>query len=101
MTVEWTTEGHLHVEDPATVVAVEGGNDAADVATGTLERLALTWEARELAEVGGDDFFDYRDQRPGVRHSGGVSRSVEWPRIVGSVGRPDGFAHDVLLVRGP
>ena len=101
MTVEWTSEGHLHVEDPVMLVAFEGWNDAADVATGTLEHLALNWEAREIAEIGGDDFFDYLDQRPIVRHSGGVSRSVEWPRIVVSVCRPDGFAHDVLLVRGP
>lgn len=101
MTVEWTSDGHLDVEDPVMLVAFEGWNDAADVATGTLEHLALNWEARQIAEIGGDDFFDYLDQRPLVRHAGGVSRSVEWPRIVVSACRPDGFAHDVLLVRGP
>lgn len=101
MTVEWTSDGHLEVEDPVMLVAFEGWNDAADVATGTLEHLALNWEARQIAEIGGDDFFDYLDQRPLVRHADGVSRSVEWPRILVSVCRPDGFAHDVLLVRGP
>lgn len=101
MTVEWTSDGYLNVEDPVMIVAFEGWNDAADVATGTLEHLALTWEAREIAEIGGDDFFDYLDQRPIVRHADGVSRSMEWPRIVVSVCRPDGFDHDVLLVRGP
>ena len=64
------------------IVAFEGWNDAADVATGTIEHLALNWEARQIAEVGGDEFFDYLDQRPVVRISGGVSRSVEWPRVV-------------------
>ena len=101
MTVEWTPDGHLDLESPVMLAAFEGWNDAADVATGSIEHLALTWEARQIAEIGGDEFFDYLDQRPIVRHSGGVSRSVEWPRMVVSACRPDGFAHDVLLVRGP
>ncbi len=101
MTVEWTSDGHLDVESPIMIVAFEGWNDAADVATGTVEHLALNWDAHPIAEIGGDDFFDYLDQRPIVRHSAGVSRTVEWPRIVVSACRPDGAAHDVVLVRGP
>lgn len=83
------------------IVAFEGWNDAADVATGTIEHLALNLEARQIAEIGGDEFFDYLDQRPVIRQSGGVSRSIEWPRIVISACRPDGVANDVLLVTGP
>lgn len=83
------------------IVAFEGWNDAADVATGTIEHLVLNLEARQIAEIGGDEFFDYLDQRPVIRHSGGVSRSIEWPRIVVSACHADGVANDVLLVRGP
>lgn len=83
------------------IVAFEGWNDAADVATGTIEHLVLNLEARQIAEIGGDEFFDYLDQRPVIRHSGGVSRSIEWPRIVVSACHTDGVANDVLLVRGP
>lgn len=101
MTVEWSPDGHLELESPVMIVAFEGWNDAADVATGTIEHLSLNWEARQIAEIGGDEFFDYLDQRPVVRHSAGVSRSVEWPRIVVSACRPDGVVNDVLLVRGP
>ncbi|MGW8591044.1 PAC2 family protein [Dietzia sp. NPDC055877] len=101
MTVEWSPDGHLDLESPVMIVAFEGWNDAADVATGTIEHLALNLEAREIAEIGGDEYFDYLDQRPVIRHSGGVSRSIEWPRIVVSACRPDGVANDVLLVRGP
>lgn len=101
MTVEWSPDGHLDLENPVMIVAFEGWNDAADVATGTIEHLALNLEARQIAEIGGDEFFDYLDQRPVIRHSGGVSRSIEWPRIVVSACRPDGVANDVLLVRGP
>ncbi len=101
MTVEWSPDGHLDLENPVMIVAFEGWSDAADVATGTIEHLALNLEARQIAEIGGDEFFDYLDQRPVVRHSGGVSRSVEWPRIIVSACRSDGVLNDILLVRGP
>lgn len=101
MTVEWSPDGHLDLENPVMIVAFEGWNDAADVATGTIEHLVLNLEARQIAEIGGDEFFDYLDQRPVIRHSGGVSRSIEWPRIVVSACHTDGVANDVLLVRGP
>lgn len=101
MTVEWSPDGHLDLENPVMIVAFEGWSDAADVATGTIEHLALNLEARQIAEIGGDEFFDYLEQRPVVRHSGGVSRSVEWPRIIVSACRSDGVLNDILLVRGP
>ena len=101
MTVEWSPDGNLDLENPVMIVAFEGWNDAADVATGTIEHLALNMEARQIAEIGGDEFFDYLDQRPVIRQSNGVSRSIEWPRIVVSACRPDGVANDVLLVQGP
>ena len=47
MTVEWSPDGHLDLESPVMIVAFEGWNDAADVATGTIEHLALNWEARQ------------------------------------------------------
>lgn len=101
MTVEWSPDGDLDLENPVMIVAFEGWNDAADVATGTIEHLGLNLAARQIAEIGGDEFFDYLDQRPVIRHSGGVSRSIEWPRIVVSACRPEGVANDVLLVHGP
>ena len=101
MTVEWSPDGHVDLENPVMIVAFEGWNDAADVATGTIEHLVLNLEARQIAEIGGDELFDYLEQRPVIRHSGGVSRSIEWPRIVVSACRPDGVANDVVLVRGP
>ena len=101
MTVEWSPDGHVDLENPVMIVAFEGWNDAADVATGTIEHLVLNLEARQISEIGGDEFFDYLEQRPVIRHSGGVSRSIEWPRIVVSACRPDGVANVVVLVRGP
>ena len=49
MTVQWSPDGHLDLESPVMIVAFEGWNDAADVATGTIEHLALNWEARQIA----------------------------------------------------
>jgi len=101
MAVEWTSRGPVDLESPVMIVAFEGWNDAADVATDTIEQIELACDAEPIGEIAGDDYFDYLDQRPTVVNRGGLSRSVEWPRILVSVCRPPGLAQHVVTVRGP
>ncbi|MCZ2860901.1 PAC2 family protein [Blastococcus sp. VKM Ac-2987] len=86
--------------DPVVVVAFEGWNDAGDAATGAVEHLELIWDAKPLAALDPEDYYDFQVNRPTVSLVDGVSRRVEWPTTRISVAHPEGLGRDVVLIRG-
>jgi hypothetical protein len=86
--------------DPVVVAAFEGWNDAGDAATGAVEHLELIWDAKPLAALDPEDYYDFQVNRPTVSLVDGVSRRLEWPTTRISVARPPGSERDVVLVRG-
>ncbi len=91
----------LHKLDrPVLIAAFEGWNDAGDAASGAVEHLELTWDAKLLTEVDSDDFYDFQVNRPTIKQVDGVTRAVEWPSITLSVCRPPKADRDVVLLRG-
>jgi proteasome assembly chaperone (PAC2) family protein len=86
--------------DPVVVVAFEGWNDAGDAATGAVEHLELIWDAKPLAALDPEDYYDFQVNRPTVSLVGGVSRRLEWPTTRISVARPPNSGRDVVLIRG-
>jgi proteasome assembly chaperone (PAC2) family protein len=86
--------------DPVVVVAFEGWNDAGDAATGAVEHLELIWDARPVAALDPEDYYDFQVNRPQVSLIDGVSRRIEWPTTRISVARPPGSERDVVLIRG-
>jgi proteasome assembly chaperone (PAC2) family protein len=86
--------------DPVVVVAFEGWNDAGDAATGAVEHLELIWDAKPLAALDPEDYYDFQVNRPTVSLIDGVSRRIEWPTTRISVARPPGSSRDVVLIRG-
>jgi hypothetical protein len=86
--------------DPVLVAAFEGWNDAGDAATGAIEFLELSWDARPLTELDPDDYYDFQVNRPTVSLVDGVSRRISWPTTRLSICRPSGADFDVVLVRG-
>jgi proteasome assembly chaperone (PAC2) family protein len=86
--------------DPVLVAAFEGWNDAGDAATGAIEFLELTWDARPLTELDADDYYDFQVNRPTVSLVDGVTRRITWPTTRLSICRPAGANFDVVLVRG-
>ena len=82
------------------VVAFEGWNDAGDAATGAVEHLELIWDAKPLAALDPEDYYDFQVNRPTVSLVDGVSRRIEWPTTRISVARPPGSERDVVLIRG-
>lgn len=80
------------------VAAFEGWNDAGDASTGALEHLEEVWNARQVATVDPDDYYDFQVNRPTVSLVDGTTRKVEWPTTRLSRARPGG--RDVVLVRG-
>ncbi|GAA4474554.1 PAC2 family protein [Rhodococcus olei] len=88
------------LRDPILVAAFEGWNDAGDAASGAVEHLELIWDARPLAELDSEDYYDYQVNRPQVRQVDGVTREIQWPATRISACSPPGSERDVLLLRG-
>ncbi len=93
-------ENWPELRNPVLVAAFEGWNDAGDAATGAVEHLELTWQARLLAEIDPDDYYDFQVNRPTISQVDGVNRRISWPTTRLSVCRPAGADFDLVLVRG-
>jgi proteasome assembly chaperone (PAC2) family protein len=85
---------------PLLVAAFEGWNDAGDAATTAVEHLQLAWDAKPLAEIDPDDYYDFQVTRPSVHLVDGVTRRMEWPTTRLTVCRPSGSASDIILLHG-
>ena len=86
--------------DPIVIGAFEGWNDAADAATAAVEHLELIWDARPLAALDPDDYYDFQVNRPSVSMVDGVTRRLTWPTTRFSVCRPPESDRDIVLMRG-
>jgi len=91
---------------PVLIAAFEGWNDAGDAASGAVEHLELTWDARKVFALEPDEFYDFQVNRPmvsggqGGQGGPGEPRRITWPTTRVSVCTPAGSARDVVLVRG-
>lgn len=72
----------LHVEpdfrDPILVLAFDGWNDAGGAATHAAQYLVEGLASAPLAEIDGEEYYDFTVRRPEVRVEGG-ERLIEWP----------------------
>ncbi|OXM74776.1 MULTISPECIES: PAC2 family protein [Amycolatopsis] len=98
---EQSVPGGATSRERVMVVAFEGWNDAGDAASTALEHLQLSWDAKPLAELEPDDYYDFQVSRPTVRMVDGVTRRVEWPTTRLSICHPPGYDQDIVLVTGP
>ena len=85
---------------PVLVAAFEGWNDAGDAASDAVEHLEQAWDARDVAELDPDDYYDFQVNRPYVRLVDGENRRISWPTTRFAVCSPPGADRDVVLVRG-
>ena len=85
---------------PVLIAAFEGWNDAAEAASGLVEHLVDVWDARVVARVDPEDFYDYQVNRPLVGTDTSGMRRITWPRTEILVARPSGAHRDVVLLRG-
>ena len=63
--VRWTDRPTLH--HPVMVAAFEGWNDAGDAASTTAKWFRDRWNARLVAELDPEEFYDFTTTRPQVR----------------------------------
>ncbi|MGI8697838.1 MAG: PAC2 family protein, partial [Mycobacteriales bacterium] len=92
--------GVPELRDPVLVSAFEGWNDAGDASTGAVEHLENVWEARPVAAIDPDDYYDFQVNRPLVSLAEGLTRRISWPTTRISIASPPGATRDVVLVRG-
>ncbi len=88
------------LRDPVAIVAFEGWNDAADAASGAVDHCLDVWDAREVAALDPEDFYDFQVTRPFVTIDDDDERQLEWPTTRVSVAHPPGAPRDVVLIRG-
>lgn len=87
------------LRDPVLLAAFTGFTDAHGGAVAAVKYLAEQWEARPLATIDPERFYDFTVQRPRVRMQDG-ERVMDWPENAFSVASPPGAERDFLLFTG-
>jgi proteasome assembly chaperone (PAC2) family protein len=85
---------------PVMVCAFRGWNDAGEAATAALSYIRGSFEAREVAGIDPEDFYDFTAVRPSVRLTEGSTREVEWPENSFSVAPVPGAEGDLVMLQG-
>lgn len=88
------------LRSPVAIAAFEGWNDAADASTAVVEHLEEIWEAKSVATLDPEEFYDFQVNRPTVTLADGEVRKIDWPTTRFSVAKPPGAERDVVLIRG-
>ena len=76
------------LRDAALLVAFEGWNDAGSAASSAVRFIESSIQAVPLAEIDGEEFYDFTVSRPGVALRG-EGRVIEWPNPTFGYGSVD------------
>ena len=87
------------LQSPLLVVAFEGWFDAGECATGAIQWIIDHYEARRVARIDPEEFFDFQENRPLVEIGEDGERRIRWPSIDAHVIEND-LAHDWVVLSG-
>ena len=87
------------LRDPVLIAAFTGWGDMSGSATATVDYLTEQWDARPIAEIDPEPFFDFTVQRPRVRLEND-QRVIDWPRVRFYAAHPPGAERDFVLLAG-
>ncbi len=96
--LRWTAEPDL--KGPILLAAFGGWNDAGDAATTAIEFMTEQWQARPIANLDPEVFYDFTSTRPDVRVDSEGIRRIEWPENIFHAGKVPGSERDVVLLSG-
>jgi proteasome assembly chaperone (PAC2) family protein len=88
------------LQSPVLIAAFEGWNDAADSASSVIDHLIEVWDAKVVAAIDPEEFYDFQMNRPMVGTDDAGMRRITWPSTQLAVARPPGAHRDVILLRG-
>ena len=86
--------------NPILVCAFKGWNDAGESASAAVGLLIANLEARQVAEIDPEEFFDFTAVRPTIRLEEGLARVVEWPTTTIHIAEIPGADRDLVLLQG-
>ena len=86
--------------NPLVIAAFEGWNDAADVASSVVDHLMEVWNARVVAAIDPEEFYDFQVNRPLIGTDDNGHRRLTWPTTQIAVASPPDLDRDVILIRG-
>ncbi|WP_408899482.1 PAC2 family protein [Nocardioides sp. R1-1] len=85
---------------PVVIAAFEGWNDAAESATAVVDHLMKVWDAKVVAAIDPEEYYDFQVNRPTVGIDENGFRKLTWPSTHVAVASPPDLDRDVILVRG-
>ena len=95
--VRWEEQPRL--DRPVLIAAFEGWNDAGDAASTAARYLAASWNARRVATIDPEEFYDFTVTRPQVRLKDGGGRQLDWPSGELAVATPPDAPRDLLFLQ--
>ena len=87
------------LRDPVLIAAFSGWGDMGGAAVATVDYLIEQWNARLIAEIDPQPFYDFTVQRPRVRLEGD-ERVTDWPANRFYLAQPPGADRDFVLLAG-
>jgi predicted ATP-grasp superfamily ATP-dependent carboligase len=85
---------------PVVVASFEGWNDAGEAASSAAAHLAQTCQARQVAHIDPEDYYDFQVNRPTITLDESGVRRIEWPTTRVLAGRLPGTGTDLVILRG-
>jgi proteasome assembly chaperone (PAC2) family protein len=82
------------------LAAFEGWNDAGEAASDAVKHLSRYWDAKKVAVMDPDDYYDFQFTRPVIRRSAAGTRRIQWPSTkIHRASVPDTNV-DIVFVQG-
>jgi proteasome assembly chaperone (PAC2) family protein len=85
---------------PVMVCAFKGWNDAGEAASAALTYIKGSFDARDVADIDPEEFYDFTAVRPTVKLTEGSTREIEWPENSFSVAPVPGAEGDLVMLQG-
>jgi proteasome assembly chaperone (PAC2) family protein len=79
------------------VCAFKGWNDAGEAASAAVAFIRESFEAKDVASIDPEEFFDFTAVRPTVRLTEGLTREIDWPTATVSAAPVPGAEGDLVM----
>ncbi|NNN19955.1 MAG: PAC2 family protein [Acidimicrobiaceae bacterium] len=97
----WLDSIPSELRRPILITAFSGWNDAAEAATLAIDFLRRKLNAKVIAEIDPEEFYDFTSIRPQVILENSLNRKIRWPRTSISIAHLDFSNRDLIFVKGP